>query len=337
MSFSDRVGGDLPVSALQRWPRRLARRLPGIELTAGRITIVYVLFGTLALYVSDVLLVRYLSDPVLSQVQAAKAGAEILATGALIFLLTRYSRRQLETVNEELELQRDEVALLYRVLRHNFRNDINVILGQAELARTAADDDEATAHCRKIVDTVEDMCQYTDRIGRIRRVSETRDERYVFDVDALLASILETHPQITDDVDVSLAVPEGVQVRANALLEEALFELIDNAIEHNDARTPRLSVDVPAANAGTVHIRITDNGVGIPTSEIEALEGRRDTQLTHGAGLGLWLVGWVVRHSDGDLEVRRTGDDGTAVHLDLPAPEGLPSGAGLADPMPGRQ
>jgi len=337
MGLSDRMAARLRPAEDRSWPRRIVGSLPGWELTAGRITLVYLLFGTLALYVSDVLLVRYLSDPLLSQVQAAKAGAEILATGGLIYLLTQHSRRQLEATNEELELQRDEVALLYRLFRHNFRNDINVILGKAELARTVASDDEAAAHCRKIVDTVEDMRRYTDRIGRVRRVSETKDERYVFDIGELLRSILETHPRITADVDVTTTVPDGVQVRANALLEEALFELIDNAIEHNDAERPRLTIDVSAANAGTVHITITDNGIGIPTAEIEALEGRRETQLTHGAGLGLWLVGWVVRHSEGDLDVRQTGDAGTAVHLDLPAAGDAPDGVGPADPSPGRQ
>lgn len=329
MRFSDQVTGSRHLPPIRRWPHRIAGSLPGFELTAGRITLVYVLFATLALYVSDVVLVRYLSEPLLSQVQAAKAGVEIIATGGLIFLLTRHSRRQLEATNEELELQRDEIALLYRLFRHNFRNDINVILGQAELARSKSPED-AAAHCRKILDTVDDMRRYTDRIGRIRQVSEGKDEHYAFDVDELLASVLETHPRITAAVAVSTSVPDGTRVRANALLEEALFELIDNAMVHNDARTPRLSIDVArdGARPGMVRIRLADNGVGIPRTEIEALEGRRDSQLTHGTGLGLWLVGWVVRHSDGEIDVRQAEDGGTEVLLFLPAADDAPEETG---------
>lgn len=80
----------------------LAALLNRVEITPARITAAYLLFGFAALYLSDVILVQLFADPVLSQLQTLKGGVEVLATGGLIYGLSRWSRSQVETRENRL-------------------------------------------------------------------------------------------------------------------------------------------------------------------------------------------------------------------------------------------
>lgn len=71
---------------------RYNRMTGGWELTPLSGALLYLVFGFVSLYVSDVVFVRYFSEPMLSQVQAVKAGVEVFLTGVLVFLLIRKSR-----------------------------------------------------------------------------------------------------------------------------------------------------------------------------------------------------------------------------------------------------
>ncbi len=48
-------------------------------------------------------------------------------------------------------------------------------------------------------------------------------------------------------------------------------------------------------------IQVTDDGPGIPESELSALETSTETALQHGTGLGLWQLTWAVRTLDGTV------------------------------------
>lgn len=73
-----------------------------------------------------------------------------------------------------------------------------------------------------------------------------------------------------------------------------------------------------------VEIAAADDGPGIPDDQWTLVAGEREiTQLSHGSGLGPWLVRWVVEAAAGEMERRPAGesaDDGDdhAVSIRLP-------------------
>lgn len=290
-----------------------------VELTPLRITLVYLVFGMAALFLSDVLFVRYLSEPVLSQLQALKGGIEVMATAGLIYALTWRSRGQIEASAAQLERNRDERQLLHRVFRHHLRNDINIIHGYTELVREEVRTAEGDAICDRIVETTRDIMDYTEDARRIRAVTE-QNGRSTFDLSELIPRVLEANQWVTDDVRVATDVPADVEVRANPLFGDALDELVSNAIEHNDADRPSVTIDVdPSAGpGGMTEFQISDDGPGIPATEIEALDTDRRNQVRHSLGLGLWFVDWVLTHSAGTLTVDAVDSEGTVVTLWVP-------------------
>jgi signal transduction histidine kinase len=75
-------------------------------------------------------------------------------------------------------------------------------------------------------------------------------------------------------------------------------------------------VTVSVDEGGTV-VAVSDNGSGIPEQELVPLVKREETALTHGTGIGLWLVSWVIDKTEASL-THETGRTGTTFTVQFP-------------------
>ena len=219
----------------------------------------------------------------------------------------REQERQLRRREEELELLKN---LQSRFLRHNLRNELNVVRANAELL---ADRDNPVERDRyeTIVRKTDQILEWSTKARTIEQLVET-DERVTRDLtaelDTLLTELREEYPAVTFEFGESgprevIAVPQ---------IDRALRNVLDNAARYNTAENPLVHVDTESVGE-QLQVHITDNGPGIDSHEIETLRNRQETQLQHGTGLGLWLVYWVMDKSGGELSF--DADDGTTVTL----------------------
>ncbi|AEH36337.1 PAS domain S-box protein [Halopiger xanaduensis] len=239
--------------------------------------------------------------------------------------------------------QQQQLEILNRVLRHDLRNGMNIIDGCAEeLADRLADDGtEAAEYATIIRERADDLLGLAEKTRAVERTLE-RDEAIHKPVD--LVSVLQ---QVTDRLECTYAsnegkpaaltveladsVPEQCFVRGTDYLETAIFQVLENAVEHNDSAAPTIEIRLSDASAGDgsggenggpdemVTLSIADDGPGIPDEERALLqEDREITQLRHASGLGLWLVNWVVSQSGGQLAFRANQPRGTVVDIRLP-------------------
>ena len=298
----------------------LRTTLQRLELTPVRVTSIYLLFGFAALFFSDVVLLRYFDEPVLSRIQAVKGGLEVVVTGGLILGLTQGSRLNLEWEAQRLERQREKLQVLHRVMRHNLRNDLNKISGHAELLEANTESADCREWCEIILDNVDALMAYTEKAARIQSITDEQGEvARTVDLAEAVPRIIRENERVSESVAVSIETPDYAAVEANHMLDVALDELVSNAIEHTDSSTPELavSVDRAAGPTGTTQVSITDNGPGIHPETLEVLEEGREDQLLHMNGIGLWMVYWTVIESGGSLDID-TGESGTEVTLTLP-------------------
>ncbi|MFB6199171.1 MAG: sensor histidine kinase, partial [Halobacteriaceae archaeon] len=174
--------------------------------------------------------------------------------------------------------------------------------------------------CQRILDTAEQMTRYTKQAARIRKLTGDKSERQNFTLASMIAELIETNSQLSSDVDVSVSVPDDIVIEASPMFDEALNELITNAIRHNDSNAPAIEIRANAEMGPhhLVEIQIADNGTGIPPSEIKALQDGKEDQLLHLSGMGLWFVEWAIRHSDGEISFEYNEMGGSTVCIRIP-------------------
>ena len=221
--------------------------------------------------------------------------------------ITSLKRREKELKRRESEL--DLLRQVFtRVLRHDLRNSLCIVKGHGGTIAREADEpvDELGDAIVAEGDRLEDIAQKTTTIARLVNEREIVTCDLVACVREVTASLADRYPAAS----IELATPPTAPIRASTGLEAALRNLLENAIEHT-GDAPAVRVSVRREGAETV-LEVSDDGPGIPRQEIAVLEGGRETALEHGSGVGLWLVDWVVTHSDGELSFEST-DEGTTV------------------------
>jgi signal transduction histidine kinase len=172
------------------------------------------------------------------------------------------------------------------------------------------------------------LSRLIDNILAYSRVTDVTDV-YTFEricVAELIEDVLRGFDQKLSNgsFDVDVDIPSDLPpVRGDwTALRLAFDNLVDNAIRYSDtAHWIRIS----ARQAGSrIQIDVSDHGVGIPASELEAVQRKfvRGSQARHaGTGLGLAIVQRVARDHGGQLTLLSTVGAGTTARLDLPAAE----------------
>jgi PAS domain S-box-containing protein len=203
-----------------------------------------------------------------------------------------------------------------RVLRHNLRNDLNVILGHAQAAGEKGGPTVAD-HADRILYNGRHLLEMAEKERQIVEFLQTGTTRERLD---LIPAIHSAIADVTDewpDATIESTLPESATVVAVPEFDVVIRELLENAIEHTEQDTPTVSIGVTFEE--DVVLRVVDDGPPIPEQEVVVLEGAGDADpLAHGSGLGLWLIHWAVTLSDGDLSFERMPEGGNALTLRLP-------------------
>jgi signal transduction histidine kinase len=127
----------------------------------------------------------------------------------------------------------------------------------------------------------------------------------------------------------TLAFEFGASVRAEVAgpltatidagrVRQALSALIDNALRHT--RKGVAVTLMTQLEGDVVHIRVDDDGPGIPESEAQNLFGRfrRGATRGEGSGLGLTVVRALAQAHGGTASLRRSKAGGVSAVLSLP-------------------
>lgn len=232
----------------------------------------------------------------------------------------REARDRTERLNTRLRQSNERLMVLNRVLRHNVRNDLNVVQGRAELIEKRNDGvDERDA--ATIADVAESLVEQSDKARTLETLMQNHGEHHAIDLVSVieheLASLGGEYPAVT----VEASIPDRQPISAAPSLDTAIANVLENAAKHNDADEPTLSVTVEE-RGDEVELTVADNGPGIPDHELNVLDAGAETKLKHASGLGLWTAVWVLDHSDGDIEFETNEPRGSVVRMTFPtAPE----------------
>jgi Signal transduction histidine kinase len=223
----------------------------------------------------------------------------------------------LNDVTDERQRQQ-RLEVFNRVLRHNLRNDLNVVNGALAMAETHVDDDGVV----DLLQNAEDLSENLVSLGNRARLLDSLldgDSRppEVVDLEECLTGVVEELR--AEWPNARVVVDDGTEGRVKvdrALLEAALTEAAGNGIEHNDGDEPTVRLAAHRDGDATT-ITVRDDGPGLPSHERTVVKRREETELSHGSGLGLWTMAWCVRRLGGTLEF--DVGEGTTVRFELSA------------------
>ncbi|MGZ0746845.1 ATP-binding protein [Haloparvum sp. AD34] len=205
------------------------------------------------------------------------------------------------------------IRIFDRVLRHNLRNDANVVLGHLENALDQVDDAGAEAAVEDALGGVERLLRRGETARTFSDVFAAGGPDPLGDVwldEAVDRAITQAHDSgvaIETDVD-------RIRVVANDTLVPAVRALVENAVEHNDSETPRVEV-TSRVDSDRVLLSVRDNGPGIDPEHHDRAFGRDESsQVAHGDGLSLFFVDRLMELYGGEANAKNV-DDGAAFEL----------------------
>ncbi|MCP3678538.1 MAG: PAS domain-containing protein [Deltaproteobacteria bacterium] len=153
--------------------------------------------------------------------------------------------------------------------------------------------------------------------------NSSRPQKKLVTVDEFLSETIAICKYIMKDRGTRIRVRNGVPDLSisidKELMKQALLNLIMNAIdalgEEDDDGVISLLTDLDEEG---IHIRICDNGRGIPVECLDKIFDPFFTTRAKGTGLGLAVVNSIVKAHGGFLEVESTVGEGTVIDITLP-------------------
>ncbi|WP_096592957.1 sensor histidine kinase [Halorubrum ezzemoulense] len=222
---------------------------------------------------------------------------------------------------ERLKRQRDDLQLLNQVMRHDIRNDLQLVGAYAELL-----DDHVDEEGREYLDVIKRNTQ-----GAVSLTTAVRDLAEVMlreDAEPSRVALDRVLSQQVEEVrsayseavfTVEGSYPE-VEVVGDEMLSSVFRNLLRNAVQHNDETPPKVTVSATVDEGeGVAEVRVADNGPGIPEGQRDEIFGKGEKGLdSPGAGIGLYLVRSLVEIYGGGVWVEDNEPRGAVFVVRLP-------------------
>ncbi len=224
-----------------------------------------------------------------------------------------------QTYEDRLEDTNERLEVLNRMVRHDIRNDLAVLLPWAKAVRGQVDDEtnverviDAAEHIKQLTETAQ---EYVDVVTGNKTVDPepTALEPVLREEIRLRRSMYESA-----EFRVVETIPD-VSVAANELLPTVFRNLLNNAVQHNDTDSPTVTVRVTEVEE-SVCIDVADDGPGVADDRTEEIFGKRERFTDgSGSGIGLHLVYTLVDRYGGEVWVEDNDPRGAVFRVKLPA------------------
>jgi signal transduction histidine kinase len=268
-----------------------------------------------------------------------------------------------KTLQEEVDRQTKELREAYEELKkldkaksefislasHQLRTPVSVIRGVASMMKEGDLEKIPPERKEKLIEglcekslklenIIDDILNATEMTSAKFKVKKKRAEK--MDLAETIKKIVEDFKQAAEKKNIKLIFENKTEEEIKAYVQknyfqEAISNLIDNAVKYTPNEKARKKMDNLKQEQGKVKVTITkkqnyviisvkDNGIGIPKEELPKLfekfvrgSNARD-MYTDGSGLGLFIVKEIIEGHRGKVEIESDRGEGTKIKVKLP-------------------
>lgn len=280
---------------------------------------------------------------VLTLEQGSSRAAALLFTGAVAFVLIRrieMRRERAESLNRDLMRQMSEVQAQIEQMRqklaraeslsqvgetasgmaHEMANTIHGLRGFLTILRSDLSTDPRYARLMRLIETgLRSLDEVSEQIlSQARQNGEPAGRLDLYDLIHEAVALVRLESARVETRVICSQSPRPVFVRAGrGALRGAFVNLFRNSLQAMPDGG-RLTIRIEPHGMGKVRIEVGDTGAGIAATVRDHIFEPFVTSRAEGNGLGLALSRKAIRRCDGDIELTRTGAEGTVMTVLLP-------------------
>jgi len=294
---------------------------PGIlaALRARNIAVAALYWGPIVFLVSTIALVVSLWRGIdLGGVYYA--GVVVLAgLGVVSALRLRARLGEISTALERAQ-RTSTVGLLTAGFAHEMKNALTVVLGFAELARTAAERTRADEKVGRHLKELENETRRT--VAQLQSFlsysSGEKVQKRPQDLNDLVADALQMVKPMARIKDLLMEQTKGNAPKVDVdpfAIRQLILNVLLNAL---DFARSRIAITTARTADGQAEVIVSDDGPGVPKKDRERIFQRFITTRPGGNGLGLSTSREIAQAHAGTLVVRETEGGGATFVLTLP-------------------
>lgn len=221
------------------------------------------------------------------------------------------------------EKERATLKELVSDISHQTRTPISNILLYIQLLEEQPLDEESRGLVSEIRDQSEKLSSLIDSLVKMSRLETGTIQ--LTPTEGSIAELIDSaagQARMSADaknIRIETEEPDFTANFDSKWTQEALFNLIDNAVKYSPEGS---EVRVSAQSFEMfVSISVSDNGIGIPESELQLIFTRfyrgREVREQNGVGIGLYLARQIAEEQGGYITAERKGN-GSTFKLYLP-------------------